>query len=553
MNPDRTVLMVAFEATPFVKVGGLAEVPSNLAKELVALGWRAYLALPSHAPPGRRGEEPVARFATPLGEVFVGRASWGGVTYLLFSGSALSDERVYAGEVMDQKVKLFSYGLSLLLLNAEKYGVVFPDVIHFHDWHSVYALVKVKHDFQQRKARTLFHVHLLVKKHVDPSIFEQLGVPLGWRHEVRVNGRSMDLTLGDVLRVSGGIAEKIGALEADRLVTVSESYLLDDVLPFVGGEFRGKSRVIYNATTWSLRGALEEVLGKHGQRLRSFAGRSEGFRRTEIRKYFLLRALGELEEGEPEVPDERIKKLVYDLADPPMRGQGKVEPFMFDGPLAITTGRLARQKGFDLMVEAVPRVLRELGEAKFVFLVLPVWGGEDYVYQLADLQREYPENVRAVFGVAPSIYKLAHLASDVFFAPSRWEPFGIMALEAMSTGNPLVASRTGGLKEIVLDVNVYAERGTGILVRPDDPYELAEALRDLLAFMEASNTGRIEWYAGKIENKTLRRMLEEYPDAGEILRKNCVDRVEKHFSWAASARTADSIYRELLEGGQETL
>ncbi len=544
----KSVLMVTFEATPFVKVGGLAEVPSNLARYLSSLGWRSLVALPSHAPTGSRGEKIIDSFTTPMGEVSVGIGTWHNVTFLLFSGSVLSNSAVYSEDVMESKVKLFATSLSIFLSRADEMLGGFPNIIHFHDWHSVYSLIKLKHDFPSGNWYSAFHIHLLVKRRIKPEIFPELGVPLDWVHEIRIDGRKETYTLEEALVRSNFIAEKAGAYEADRLITVSKAYLHDEVLPFLGHGFSEKSRVIYNATDWTFENAKAEVLREHGNNIIEFSGETNLNRRLDLRKYFLLRGIASLKNEEPVIPDERIKKIIQDISLPPLRENGKPEPFLFDGPLAITTGRLARQKGFDLMVEAVPRVLRELGNAKFVFLVLPVWGGEDYIYQLADLQRSYPENVRVIYGVAPSIYKLAHLASDVFFAPSRWEPFGIMALEAMATGNPLVASRTGGLKEIVLDVNDHGDKGTGLLVPPGDPYELGEALRDMLAFMEASNTGNLGWYLKKIGNEKLVRLLEEYPDAGEILRKNCIERVEKYFSWSASAATASAIYGELLKG-----
>jgi len=544
----KSVLMVTFEATPFVKVGGLAEVPSNLARYLSSLGWRSLVALPSHAPTGSRGEKIIDSFTTPMGEVSVGIGTWHNVTFLLFSGSVLSNSAVYSEDVMESKVKLFATSLSIFLSRADELLGGFPNIIHFHDWHSVYSLIKLKHDFPFGNWYSAFHIHLLVKRRIKPEIFPELGVPLDWVHEIRIDGRKETYTLEEALARSNFIAEKVGAYEADRLITVSKAYLHDEVLPFLGHGFSEKSRVIYNATDWTFENAKTEVLREHGNNIIEFSGETNLNSRLDLRKYFLLKGIASLKNEEPVIPDERIKKIIQDISLPPLRENGKPEPFLFDGPLAITTGRLARQKGFDLMVEAVPRVLRELGSAKFVFLVLPVWGGEDYIYQLADLQRSYPENVRVIYGVAPSIYKLAHLASDVFFAPSRWEPFGIMALEAMATGNPLVASRTGGLKEIVLDVNDHGDKGTGLLVPPGDPYELGEALRDMLAFMEASNTGNLGWYLKKIGNEKLVRLLEEYPDAGEILRKNCIERVEKYFSWSASATTASVIYGELLKG-----
>jgi starch synthase len=543
---EKTVLMVTFEAVPFVKVGGLAEVPSNLARGLADLGWKAYVALPSHASPGSRGEEIIDKLSTPYGDVYVGAASWCNVMFLLFSGSVLSNASVYAEEVMESKVKVFTRSLALFLSRADSLTGAFPSIIHFHDWHSVYSLVALKHALAGKSWRSVFHIHLLVRRKVRPEVLSEIGVPLSWVHEVSIDGRREIASLEEVLSRANFIAEKVGAMEADRLVTVSRAYLSDEVLPFLGHGYSEKSRVIYNATDWSLVSAQEEALRHHKPGIIEFFGEECMYRRVCLRRYFLLKGIARLGKEEPVIPDERIRRVVQDAFLPPLREDGKPEPFLLDGPLAITTGRLAKQKGFDLMIEAVPRVLREIGNAKFVFLVIPVWGGEEHVYQLSELQRSYPENVRVIFGVTPSIYKLAHLASDIFFAPSRWEPFGIMALEAMATGNPLVASRTGGLKEIVLDVNEHGERGTGLLVAPGDPYELSDALRDLLAFMEASNTGDLDWYSRKIGSEKLLRVLEEYPDAGEILRKNCIERVERYFRWSVSANTASNIYTELL-------
>lgn len=73
--------------------------------------------------------------------------------------------------------------------------------------------------------------------------------------------------------------------------------------------------------------------------------------------------------------------------------------------------------------------------------------------------------------------------ADVVAAPSRREPFGVVAAEAMSAAKPLVASRIHGLTEVVED------RKTGLLVPPDDAPALAEALRQLL--MDREKRGRM--------------------------------------------------------------
>ena len=552
MAEIRSVWMLTFEAKPVVKVGGLGEVPPNLAASLVKKGVEAVIVMPSHAPAGLRGEEKRLEIELDGVKVAVGYREWRGVKFILFSGGPLDDPRVYAEDTMMDKVALLAKALGWLLLNYQKLGLAKPDVIHFHDWHSVVSLLKSRVELAEEGWRPglVYHIHLLVGKGIGLEMLEHAGIPRGFRHRVRLGGKELEVTVEEALGMARGIAERLGAIEADVFVTVSRTYLREDrdgVLNRLGWDLEEKSGVIYNGTDWRYRDALEEVLRRHGDRLARFTGKKEGYTRHDLRRYFLLDALGNMPGAEPRQLDKALFERIREWLAPPFKPSGKVEPFETDGPLIITTGRLSRQKGIDLMVEAVPRVLEDLGNAKFVFLVLPVWGGEEYARMLAETAKNYPYNVRVVFGIAPSIYRLAHLSADVFAAPSRWEPFGIMALEAMVTGNPVVASAVGGLKEIVLDIRRHGFEGTGLHVKPDDPYELADALRDMAAFMEASRTGDLDRYMPKIGEPKLRAMLEDMVDAADIIRKSAIERVEKRFTWDNAAEMALEVYRRSIQ------
>ncbi|MEM3893482.1 MAG: glycogen/starch synthase [Thermofilum sp.] len=543
---NQAVWMVTFEAVPVVKVGGLAEVPTNLAVELAARGWDAVVIVPAHGELRERSAESVATLNVPGARLEVGKLEWRGVKFFIVSGGALRDAGVYAEEVLEAKVVQFAAAVGELVKNPELLGVREPSVVHFHDWHSVPALLALRRALEGGGEPALFfHIHLLVRRRLNEELLSKAGIPPDWEHEVTWGGSKRRVSVREALQLSGGAAEKLGALEAHRVVTVSHAYLSEELAPFMGGELSGKARVVYNGTSWRYSDLQKEVFEVHGRQLEVF-GAAQLPNRMLLRKYFLLHALGSLPEGEPKVPDERTARKLREAAAPPLREDLRTEAFSYDGPLVITTGRVSRQKGFDLLLEAVPHVVQDLGIARFVFFILPVWGSEDLSLQLLDLSREYPDNVRVVFGQAPSVYKLAHLAADVFAAPSRREPFGIMALEAMVSGVPVVASRVGGLAETVLDIREHGYAGTGFLVSPGDPYELAEKIRDLAAFMEASATGRLDMLAGKIEDRKLRELLEEYPDSGEIIRKSCIERVETHFTWQASARMAEAVYFEAL-------
>lgn len=536
--------MITFEAAPFAKVGGLAEVPTNLSISLAKKGVYVTIVMPSHTVKVEPASEVLSQSINGRRYAFE-KTAYKGVNFVRIHSDKLDDPRIYAEEILRDKIVDFSMAFSKLLTMWGDLGLQEPEVLHFHDWHSVLPLLKAKEKREGEKPYLVYHVHLLVKKKLDFSMLEAIGLKADWLHRAYLHGRSIETTLRDIFTMLDGIAEKLGLAEADQLITVSRSYLEEDLYNNLGEDVLKRGAVVYNGTDWSYDTLISEVLSIHGEKIKGFVG--EAYDRLSFRKYFMLHALGNLPEDEPRLPDENMRKYIHDRVAPPFRENLKVEPFMFDGPLAITTGRLSRQKGFDTLAEATEILVKELGEAKIVFLVLPVWGGEKHIDALIDLSREYPHNVRVIFGVAPSIYKLAHLSADVFVAPSRWEPFGIMAIEALAAGCPVVASKVGGLKETILDINSHGIKGTGLHVTPDDPYELADALRDMMAFMEASNRGSLDRYHGKIGNRKLALLLEEYLDAGEIIRKNAIDRVGTLFTWEKATDMLLDAYYKLLK------
>ncbi|HWM50175.1 MAG TPA: glycosyltransferase family 4 protein [Thermoplasmata archaeon] len=140
-----------------------------------------------------------------------------------------------------------------------------------------------------------------------------------------------------------------------------------------------------------------------------------------------------------------------------------------DGLVGLFVGRLdPDQKGLDVLVRAMSKLpqnyplrLRLVGED---------WGGAELLRHLA--QRLGVADRVTMVGKVPRPEVVREFAeADFLVLPSRFEPFGIVLLEAMAAGLPVVASRVGGIPEIV------SEGETGLLVEPDNPDALAEALR----------------------------------------------------------------------------
>lgn len=128
----------------------------------------------------------------------------------------------------------------------------------------------------------------------------------------------------------------------------------------------------------------------------------------------------------------------------------------------LFAGRFDRQKGVDLFVDA----MRIIGSDGFAFAIGDASVGDESL-------SSPPDNVKVTGWLPRSLVQSYLESSDVFVMPSRWEGFGLSALEAMRAGRPVIASRVGGLPELVLDgLN-------GVLVEPNSAIELAHAMRNI--------------------------------------------------------------------------
>lgn len=137
----------------------------------------------------------------------------------------------------------------------------------------------------------------------------------------------------------------------------------------------------------------------------------------------------------------------------------------------VLVGRLSQRKGSDVAVKAV-RLLRERGHDAILTLVGDVFPGYEWFEE--ELRAEVGNDDAVVFaGFRDSVWD-SFGESDIAIVPSRVEPFGNVAVEAMLAGRPVVVSATQGLVEIVTDGD------NGVIVRPDDPIALADGIARLL-------------------------------------------------------------------------
>jgi glycosyltransferase involved in cell wall biosynthesis len=161
----------------------------------------------------------------------------------------------------------------------------------------------------------------------------------------------------------------------------------------------------------------------------------------------------------------------------------------------LFVGRFDRQKGADVLL----RALADLKDKAFGYLV----GGA--VLGDAELGA-IPNNARLVSWLSPAKLEPFYRSADVVVVPSRWEGFGLIAAEAMRAGLPVIASRVGGLTEVVED------HVTGVLIAPDDKPALIQALMGLSddQLHAMGNAGRERFLKNFTMERTHRQLCDLY-------------------------------------------
>ena len=170
-----------------------------------------------------------------------------------------------------------------------------------------------------------------------------------------------------------------------------------------------------------------------------------------------------------------------DRFHPPEDRQALKEELGFsEGPLVYTMGRLDRRKGFDLYLRAAARVKEQLGGDSGVQFVLRAGANKEHEIKERDCLKELLESL-AIEDIVTWLPLLReedvpryYGAADLFVLPSRYELFGIVMLEAMACGVPVVATKFGGPPEVVSDGK------NGRLIDPTDIESFATVITDLI-------------------------------------------------------------------------
>ena len=595
MEHKKCVWIFSFEYAGVAKVGGLGEVPANQAKHL-SEQFKITVFMPSHG----KLEYLKSKYTleklpfTCVGSINPSmfgiseiEASYNisfykfqkdNVEIILLSGdnsftsNFLDDATVYNPNTIMGKISLFSLGIRCLTRYfIENNRNFLPNIVHLHDYHVVLAFFGMKQVLAKNglKVASLLTIHLMTWPRFEYNFYKICAIDDTSIRVLLNNGFEM-LNLNQILQISqynenGGTehempnVEKIGAIISDKVTTVSESYLNSDIIPNCGkGLIEFKADFIWDGCDWDYYEIFDQAIEIHEKEIRSFLHINDNVEITQsnMKRYLLEYKIGNLNQS-PLISSQNVLNTINEISNGnPFIKNGNIKAFLDSGPLVLTTGRISPQKGFDTIFEAVPEVLNVIPNAKFLFLILPTDYSINEIKTYSHFVKKYPQNIRIIFGVASDIFYLAHLSADVYCALSRWEPFGIMALEAMACKIPIIATKVGGLQETIVDAILNPKTGTGIFIDRDSPGQFAKALISLFKSLDVARLVKSSESQTIFNTDTL-KIVNQIPDEVikshvllndkyfDTLKENCYKRVKENFTWSLVTKKLALLYENL--------
>jgi len=481
------VLFAASEAAPLVKTGGLADVAGSLPAELRVLDLDVRLVIPAYPDAVARLESvtEAARIRVQPGDhevrILASRLQPHGLPVFLVDhrdyfdrpGSPYSGPDGHDWPDNADRFALFSRVVAMIAQNHADLDWT-PDVVHCNDWQT--GLVPPLLAAEERRPRTLFTIHNLSYQGIYPkSVFEHLGLPWSWwRMEALEFHHNFAF-------IKGGIAF------SDHINTVSPTYAEEILTPLGGHGMDGTLREHTDRLSGILNGidyrvwnpAEDNFIEQHYDRT-SFALKKRN-------KTALQRLMG-LEEN-PEA--------------------------MLFGHI----GRMVHQKGVDLILEILPRLMNEK-DTQMVILGSGVHGLEN---EAREATARYPGRLGVKIGYDEGLSHLIEAGADVFLMPSRFEPCGLNQMYSLRYGTVPIVHRVGGLADTVVDA-------TPATMLNDTATGFAFTRHDADGLWEAVN-----------------RSLHFYQRPGIWWEKLAVNGMSQDFSWGASARRYRDCYRQLLK------
>lgn len=430
------ILFAAAEASPFVKVGGLADVMGGLPKELNKKGVDARVVLPLYSAVKPEIKQK-AKYVTALSVKNSWRSSYCGIFeaeesgvkyYFIDNEQYFKRDKVY-GFYDDGEIFAFFSRAVLEILPIIDF---MPDIINANDWHTAMIPVYLNCFYRQREGydsiKTVLSIHNIeFQGKFDPYNLGQLF--------------GLDISLKPLMMYDGDInVLKAGIEAADIVSTVSEKYAEEILNPDKAFGLHN----ILNARKSKLCGIV------NGIDTETFNPETDKNLKTNY--------------GISTLQNKRYNKIALQNSMALKTDTGV--------PLFGMVTRLTKQKGFELFYETMDK----LSDLPLQIIILGT-GDENFEAMLRDWENKRHENVRCVIKFSEELASLIYAGADLFLMPSKAEPCGLSQLIAMRYGTVPVVHTVGGLSDTVKPYNPESKTGWGITFQSFNPYDMLDAVR----------------------------------------------------------------------------
>lgn len=434
------IVFASAECAPFVKTGGLGDVAGSLPAALVRAGAEVIVMVPKYATikdEYKAQMEHFSDFYVSLGwrNEYCGleKLERDGVTYMF-----VDNERYFARDYpygFFDDGERFAFFSKAITESLQHLPAGFEcDILHCNDWQTALAPVFLREFYQglplYDRVKTVFSIHnVAFQGQFSDTVMEDI---LGVAHipaaasQLRCDACSINYMLG-ALRY------------ADAITTVSPTYANEIQTPEFGEGLDG----VLRERSYALQGILNGI---------DVAGFDPATDKRIAANYTV-----EDRSGKAVCKAKLQEELGLEVRD--------------DRPLMVMVTRLTRQKGMDLVMYALDRIL-----AGGVQVAVLGTGDRDYEDGLRYFQDKYPGTMAARIEFDPALSQRMYAAADMFLMPSKFEPCGLSQIIAMRYGTLPIVRETGGLKDTVIPYNEFTGEGTGFSFSNFNGDEMGDAV-----------------------------------------------------------------------------
>lgn len=434
------IVFASAECAPFVKTGGLGDVAGSLPAALVHAGAEVIVMVPKYATikdEYKAQMEHFSDFYVSLGwrNEYCGleKLERDGVTYMF-----IDNERYFARDYpygFFDDGERFAFFSKAITESLQHLPAGFEcDILHCNDWQTALAPVFLREFYQglplYDRVKTVFSIHnVAFQGQFSDTVMEDI---LGVAHipaaasQLRCDACSINYMLG-ALRY------------ADAITTVSPTYANEIQTPEFGEGLDG----VLRERSYALQGILNGI---------DVAGFDPATDKRIAANYTV-----EDRSGKAVCKAKLQEELGLEVRD--------------DRPLMVMVTRLTRQKGLDLVMYALDRIL-----AGGVQVAVLGTGDRDYEDGLRYFQDKYPGTMAARIEFDPALSQRMYAAADMFLMPSKFEPCGLSQIIAMRYGTLPIVRETGGLKDTVIPYNEFTGEGTGFSFSNFNGDEMGDAV-----------------------------------------------------------------------------